>query len=117
MIVVGLRNWTCWGIINLIWPVEIVLNRITSRRRLFSPKAFAEYLLALNEDDGVYHSYLSWRDQTPRLSHQQLRQQHQRHPFVRLCECVQQFQEERTLQGVSCQQDMTKESMTRCRMS
>jgi len=53
------------------------------------PKDLAEYLLALNEDQDAYATYLDWRQRPLRSQYLQLLERQHIHPFVRLCERVQ----------------------------
>ncbi len=57
------------------------------------PKELAEYLLALNEDDDAYSTYMAWRTKPPRAQYLQLFEEQRMHPFIRLCEAVQQRQQ------------------------
>jgi hypothetical protein len=56
-----------------------------------SPKALAEYLLLLNEDDAAYEQYLAWRHRPLRPSFLNLLDERRTHPFVRLCQKVQEL--------------------------
>lgn len=53
-----------------------------------SPKALAEYLLALNEDDTAYQTYFAWKQKPLRLGFLKMLKEQQEEPFVRLCHKV-----------------------------
>jgi hypothetical protein len=55
-----------------------------------SPKDLADYLSALNEDKKAYGAFHAWRRQSPRAQYRKFMEEQQIHPFVRLCEAVQQ---------------------------
>lgn len=54
------------------------------------PQALAEYLIALSEDESAYQAYHAWRQQPPRESYLRLYEAQRIHPFIRLCELLQQ---------------------------
>jgi glycosyltransferase involved in cell wall biosynthesis len=54
-----------------------------------SPKALAEYLLMLNENDAAYEEYFAWKASPFRPSFLRLTETQRVHEFVRLCRHVQ----------------------------
>lgn len=53
------------------------------------PKALAEFLLELNEDDEAYNAYHAWRKQPVRPQYQRLFEEQRIHPLLRLCQVLQ----------------------------
>jgi len=53
-----------------------------------SPKALAEYLLALNENDSAYQTYFTWKQKPLRPRFLRMLKEQQEEPFVRLCHKV-----------------------------
>lgn len=52
---------------------------------LEGPKALAEYLTALNENDAAYQEYLAWKQRPLRSGFLELLDGQRTHPFVHLC--------------------------------
>jgi hypothetical protein len=55
-----------------------------------SPKDLADYLSALNEDDKAYSAFHAWRGQSSGTPYRRFMEEQHVHPFIRLCEAVQQ---------------------------
>lgn len=53
------------------------------------PKALAEYLILLANDNVAYHAYLDWKDHPYLDTFERLLMLTEKHPFIRLCERVQ----------------------------
>ena len=57
------------------------------------PKALAEYLLALDQDDAAYQAYFAWKDQPLRPEFLRMLNEQQEDPLVRLCRKVKKLRE------------------------
>ena len=59
--------------------------------RFETPKALAEYLRFLDEDEAAYQAYLAWRGEPFRPPFLDLMEAQRVHPFIRLCRIVREF--------------------------
>jgi hypothetical protein len=57
-----------------------------------SPRALADYLLALGRDPSAYYAYLEWKNKPYRAAFEKHLAELSPHPFIRLCRRVQEIQ-------------------------